>query len=242
MTALNEHMQTKCPFADCLAEFEIALSPSDPKVTRPVNGTCNRCLRKAGFKPLSIIHKLEKNIGKRSEKSDRQSPKLTVLVEDVRSLWNVGSIFRTADGAGFPNVILTGISGCPPRKEIAKVSLGAEDHLEWQYFLSAVEIIPRLKSEGVLMVGLERNSDSKDLQESLGVQALCVPLCLIVGNEVTGLSPESLDLCDLTCDLPMHGFKESLNVAVAFGIASYLISTAFRSTLELDRRADSITH
>ncbi len=218
-------MQTKCPFADCRSVFPIELPVEDLKATRPVPGSCPSCLRNASFKPLSVIEKLERNLGKRSEHPLSISAPLSVLVEDVRSLWNVGSIFRTADGAGFAKLFLSGITGCPPRKEIAKVSLGAENHLDWQYFLSAVEIIPRLKAEGVLIVGLERNVESIDLLEALKDRSVASPLCLIVGNEVTGLSVESLAMCDLICHLPMRGFKESLNVAVAFGIASYLIAS-----------------
>jgi tRNA G18 (ribose-2'-O)-methylase SpoU len=218
-------MPTKCPFGACHSVFAIELPPDDPKATRPVPGSCPNCSEKASFKPLAVIEKLERNVGKRSENPLYTLPPLSVLVEDVRSLWNVGSIFRTADGAGFAKLFLSGITGCPPRKEIAKTSLGAEDHLEWQYFLSAVEIVPRLKAEGVLIVGLERNEQSIDLAEALKDHRVSKPLCLIVGNEVTGLSVESLAMCDLVCHLPMRGFKESLNVAVAFGIASYLLAS-----------------
>jgi 23S rRNA (guanosine2251-2'-O)-methyltransferase len=221
-------MQTKCPFGDCLTVFAIELAEDDPKATRSVPGNCSSCLRAASFKPLAVIEKLERNLGKRSEHLSENAG-LSVILEDVRSLWNVGSIFRTADGAGFGTLFLSGITGCPPRKEIAKTSLGAEDYLDWQYFLSAVDIIPRLKSAGVLIVGLERNAESLDLNESIQSGKLKTPLCLIVGNEVTGLSIESLNMCDAVCHLPMHGFKESLNVAVAFGIASYSLSSAFRS-------------
>lgn len=93
--------------------------------------------------------------------------------------------------------------------------------------MSAVDVLPQLKSAGVLIVGLERNSDSIDLDRAVVVGRLRTPLCLVVGNEVTGLSAESLDLCDVICHLPMRGFKESLNVAVAFGIAAYSLASAF---------------
>ena len=220
-------METKCPFGDCLNVFPILLPSEDPKASRPVIGACPVCKRQASFKPLSVISKLERNLGLQSAEQLSAVATLSVLVEDVRSLWNVGSIFRTADGAGFGHLHLSGITGCPPRKEIAKTSLGAEDHLSWKYYLSAVEIIPQLKADGVLIVGLERNSESIDLKRALDQSKLQTPLCLIVGNEVTGLSVETLHMCDVICHLPMRGFKESLNVAVAFGIASYLLSSSF---------------
>ncbi len=220
-------METRCPFPDCMTVFAVPLPAEDPKASRPVVGTCPGCKRQASFKPLSVLLKLERNVGHQSELQPGPAIALSVLVEDVRSLWNVGSIFRSADGAGFGRLFLSGITGCPPRKEIAKTSLGAEDHLVWRYYLSAVDIIPALKSQGVLVVGLERNDKSIDLKQALEAGKLTTPLCLIVGNEVTGLSAESLQMCDIVCHLPMRGFKESLNVAVAFGIASYLLSSQF---------------
>jgi tRNA G18 (ribose-2'-O)-methylase SpoU len=223
-------METRCPFGDCWAVFASPLPAEDPKATRPVVGSCPSCKRRASFKPLSVLLKLERNAGHQSELRPTAQIPLTVLVEDVRSLWNVGSIFRSADGAGFGQLFLSGITGCPPRKEIAKTSLGAEDHLIWNYYLSAVDILPRLKAEGVLIVGLERIADSVDLEQAIDNGNLRTPLCLVVGNEVTGLSAEALNMCDIVCHLPMRGFKESLNVAVAFGIASYLLSSAFPAT------------
>jgi tRNA G18 (ribose-2'-O)-methylase SpoU len=220
-------METRCPFSDCWTVFALALPADDPKASRPIIGTCPACKRQASFKPLSVLLKLERNVGQQSVLRPSATIALSVLVEDVRSLWNVGSIFRSADGAGFGQLFLSGITGCPPRKEIAKTSLGAEDHLVWHYNLSAVDIIPALKSQGVLVVGLERNDASIDLKQALDSGKLSVPLCLVVGNELTGLSAESLEMCDVVCHLPMRGFKESLNVAVAFGIASYLLSSQF---------------
>ena len=147
----------------------------------------------------------------------------SVLVEDVRSLFNVGSILRTADGVGAAMLYLCGVTGCPPRKEIAKASLGAEETVAWQYHRGAVSILRRLKEKQVQIVGLERADNSILLQEALSQQLFRAPVCLAVGNEVMGLSSETIALCDILCQLPMRGRKESLNVAVAFGIASYSI-------------------
>src|SRR5262249_30978207 len=140
----------------------------------------------------------------------------SAIVEDVRSLWNVGSVFRTADGSGFSQLYLCGITGCPPRKEITKTSLGAEQSVSWQYFRNVLEIIPALKKDGVMIVGLESTPDSVPLSEALARKQLRAPLCVVVGNEVTGLSAEALLSCDIVCHLPMRGVKESLNVAVAY--------------------------
>jgi 23S rRNA (guanosine2251-2'-O)-methyltransferase len=161
---------------------------------------------------------------------------MTVLLEDIRSLWNVGSIFRTADGAGFSRLFLCGITGCPPRKEIAKTSLGAEDTIAWQFHRNALEVLLGLKSQGVTIIGLERTAESIPLSHAVAEQNDS-PICLVLGNEVTGISLETLSLCDVVCDLPMRGTKESLNVAVAFGIAAYMI--ADRQLGSIRRRMDA---
>lgn len=148
----------------------------------------------------------------------------SVLVEDVRSLWNVGSIFRTSDGARFEQIYLCGITGAPPRREIEKVSLGAEQNVLWQYHVNPLVPLLKLKKANVQLIGLEKTSDSRLLSQVLAEGLVRTPLCLCVGNEVSGLSPQVLSCCDPVCHLPMRGMKESLNVAVAYGIAAYMIS------------------
>jgi tRNA G18 (ribose-2'-O)-methylase SpoU len=148
---------------------------------------------------------------------------VSAIVEDVRSLMNVGSIFRTADAAGMSQLYLCGITGCPPRKEIAKTSLGAENHVTWEYFAHPLDIMLSLKRRGVKILALEKTESSKPLPDLLAEGLIAKPLCFVVGNEVTGVSPEVLANCDLVCHLPMKGSKESLNVSVAFGIAAYLL-------------------
>jgi tRNA G18 (ribose-2'-O)-methylase SpoU len=147
-----------------------------------------------------------------------------VLIDNMRSLWNVGSIFRTADAAGVSLINLCGITGCPPKKEITKTALGAEETVPWQYFVHPFDVIPQIKDKGICIVGLERNHLSTNLTDLLKAKKISKPLCLVVGNENQGLSPEILDYCDYVCSLPMYGKKESLNAAVAFGIAAYLIN------------------
>ena len=157
-------------------------------------------------------------------------PQLIAVLEDVRSLWNVGSIFRSADGAGAQFLLWPGITGTPPRKEIAKTTHGAEDSVSWLYCASVTDVSAELKQLGYTFIGLEVTAglpgiaDSIDLGQALAATPLTKPVCLLVGNEVTGLSMEALQCCDLICSLPMRGVKESLNVAVAFGIASYMIA------------------
>lgn len=150
--------------------------------------------------------------------------KMVAVLEDIRSLWNVGSIFRSADGAGFSFLFLCGITGYPPRKEIAKVSLGAEDSVDWQYSRSALKAVLKLKTLGYHVIGLECTDKSVPLRDFCLIQQIRQPIALVLGNEVRGLYAETAQSCDTLCQLPMRGIKESLNVAVAFGIAAYTLS------------------
>lgn len=223
-------MFTRCPHPDCNGTFEHAddLSLKSAK--------CSLCAKPMLLRPLNILTKMDERAGRIADQifsiqsvRDAGSEPLIVIAEDVRSLWNVGSIFRTADGAGVSRLILCGITGSPPRKEIAKTSLGAEDTVPWNYSVSAVDVVLALKSQGYQIVGLEKSAQSRPLTELLANDKIKMPMCLAVGNEVTGLSAEVLHYCDIVCDLPMRGMKESLNVAVAFGIAAYAITEHFQA-------------
>lgn len=198
-------------------------------------GRCPVCGLEAKFRSMEALQSIEVAYRKKlengsveggptlSEERDR-CPRLSVLVEDVRSLWNIGSLFRTADGAGFERIFLTGICGTPPRKEIEKVSLGAENTVSWKYELNPLVALKQLSQSGVFILGLEVTEDSLLLTDAIKSDELKVPLCLVLGNEVSGLSPQVINACDRICHLPMKGMKESLNVAVAFGIAAYMLS------------------
>ena len=124
---------------------------------------------------------------------------------------------------------LCGITGCPPHKSIAKTSLGAEEQVRWEHHASALEVLPGLRAQGVQVVALERTASSEQLDSALKRGALKRPLCLVVGNEVAGISAETLAQAATLCHLPMFGVKASLNVAVAFGIAAYAIRAATSS-------------
>jgi tRNA G18 (ribose-2'-O)-methylase SpoU len=139
------------------------------------------------------------------------------VVENVRSLYNVGAIFRTADGAGLQKLYLCGITGKPPHEEIHKTALGAEENVPWEYLPQAVTIIQQLKSRGVQIVVLEHTTASFHFQKA----QFRTPCCLVVGHEHLGVSDEVVALADLAIEIPMYGLKGSLNVAVAFGIAAY---------------------
>ena len=151
------------------------------------------------------------------------------LLDNVRSAWNVGSIFRTADGLGVEKLYLCGIAPTPENESVAKTSLGAEETVKWEYARNALETANRLKNEGCKLIALEQDARAIFLSDFLpewsdqpGTQSK--GLVLILGNEVTGVDPALLDLCDQIVHIPMLGSKRSFNVEVAFGIAAFHLS------------------
>jgi len=140
-----------------------------------------------------------------------------VIVENVRSLFNVGAIFRTADGVRAAGIYLTGFTGCPPRKEIRRVALGAEVSVPWVYERDPLVAIASLKDRGVQVVALEQTGGSADFRAF----PYRLPVAVVVGHEVEGVRPESLAACDGVVQIPMLGEKDSLNVSVASGVMLY---------------------
>ncbi len=152
--------------------------------------------------------------------------KTAVLLHNIRSAHNVGSIFRTADAAGVTRVFLTGYTPRPfdrfarVQRDIAKTALGAEQTVLWEHHDSPIRLIQRLKKDGWSIVGVEQDARAKDYRMVRAKK----PTLFVLGNEVRGLSAQLRDACDQLIEIPMHGKKESLNVAVAAGIIlfSYL--------------------
>lgn len=151
---------------------------------------------------------------------------LCVVLNDIRSLHNVGAIFRTADGAGVEKIWLCGITGFPPQGGIAKTALGAQDYVPWEYREDILSLLKKLKHEGYQIVLLEQ------MQGALPHDAFkpAGAVCLVVGNEVSGVSPDMQTLCDAAIEIEMNGIKNSLNVAVAFGIAVYQLRSRLRGS------------
>jgi len=150
--------------------------------------------------------------------SQEQRYPIFILLDNIRSLYNVGSIFRTADGARISNLILCGYTPHPPRKEIEKTALGATGTVPWTYITSAVEAIAELKSKGIRICVLEQTETSRAYHS---ITPDLFPLCLVVGNEITGVSAQVMAEADLAVEIPMFGMKQSLNAAVALGITLF---------------------
>lgn len=145
-----------------------------------------------------------------------------VLLDNIRSIYNVGAIFRTADGVGVQHLHLCGITATPENPKLAKTALGADEFIPWTYYRNSIEAVEALKEKGYAIWGLENTVGSRHLLlNPIPVEER--PVLLIVGNEVTGIDPGLLALCDETVALPMVGRKKSLNVTIAFGTAIYHI-------------------
>ncbi len=151
-----------------------------------------------------------------------------LIVHNIRSAYNVGSILRTADGAGVTKVYLTGYTPKPfrekedpyitaPQKMIAKTALGAQNFVNWEEKKEVLDLIEKLKEENFFIVALEQDEKSVRIKEV----SWQFPIALILGNEAKGIDKEILQQCDLITEIPMRGQKESLNVSVATGIAVY---------------------
>lgn len=149
-----------------------------------------------------------------------------VVCDNIRSLENIGSIFRTADALNIDKIFLCGICGKPPHQKISKSALGAEKWIAWEYCGSTWKLIERLKKEKVFVVALEQAKNSLVYTKFKPK----FPLALVIGNEIKGVSPSVLKRADRIISLPMFGRKESLNVAVAFGIAGCEIRCPHSST------------
>ena len=141
-----------------------------------------------------------------------------VLLNSIRSSYNVGSIFRTSDGAMIEKLYLCGYTPHPPKKEVLKTALGSQDSVSWEYVKDPKEVILKLKSQGIKICALELTDESFPYYK---VNKNDFPLCLLIGNEITGVSQDLLDLCDFSIEIPQYGIKQSLNVAVAYGIAIF---------------------
>ena len=141
---------------------------------------------------------------------------LVVVLDNVRSLHNVGSVFRTADAFLVEKVCLCGITACPPHAEIHKTALGAENTVEWAYYEDTCEALKKLKSEGYLLLAIEQVENSTLLNDFIPEKNQ--KYAVVFGNEVKGVLQDAVDMCDGCIEIPQFGTKHSLNVSVTGGI------------------------
>ena len=140
------------------------------------------------------------------------------MLDNIRSLYNVGSIFRTSDGAFIRHLYLTGYTPAPPRLEIEKTALGATETVPWSHFANPLDAVSAARESGARICVLEQTTKSIPYYQ---ITPSDFPICMVVGNELTGISPAVVAAADMALEIPMFGTKHSLNAAVAYGIAIF---------------------
>jgi tRNA G18 (ribose-2'-O)-methylase SpoU len=157
-------------------------------------------------------------LGRKSVEEFRRSEKIPIIVvlENIRSAYNVGSVFRTADAFLIEAIYITGYSAKPPHKEIKKTALGAEETVDWKYFKTAGEAVEELRSKKYRVLAVEQAKDSQPLQEVSFTEG--EKLAVIFGNEVTGVEQSTIHISDGCIEIPQLGMKHSLNIATAAGV------------------------
>ncbi len=167
---------------------------------------------------MSTYQKLSmEDLGRINTEEFRRSQKnpVVLVLDNVRSLHNVGSAFRTADSFLIEAIYLCGVTGTPPHREIEKTALGATQSVNWKYFKTTTEAVAELRSQGYFIAAVEQAQHAVKLNCFQKPEAA---LALIAGNEVYGVEQEVIDLCDTCIEIPQFGTKHSLNVAVSIGI------------------------
>ena len=169
------------------------------------------------------MRKLKNNELARISAEDFKSAKKTpiiVVLDNVRSAMNVGSVFRTTDAFLIEKIYLCGITACPPNKEILKTAIGANETVAWEYVKETTDIVTKLKTENHHIVGVEQTENTTLLQNFENPNK---KIALIFGNEVFGVSEEVINLCDECIEIPQFGTKHSLNISVSAGIVIWEI-------------------
>lgn len=160
---------------------------------------------------LDELNRITVDVFKASEKLP-----VCIVLDNIRSLHNVGSVFRTADAFRIQKIYLTGITGTPPHREIHKTALGATESVDWEYIEKPEAAAAKLKQEGFTIIVVEQTDESVALQTF--VPYADQKICLVFGNEIHGVSDEVIQLADVALEIPQAGTKHSLNVSVCAGI------------------------
>ncbi|MGC4033970.1 MAG: RNA methyltransferase [Tepidisphaeraceae bacterium] len=156
------------------------------------------------------------------EFKDSQKVPVCLLLDNIRSLHNVGSAFRTADAFRLEKIYLTGITGTPPHREIHKTALGATESVAWEYHENPAPLIELLKKNNYKIIVIEQTTESQSLNDFKPKEG--ASYCFVFGNEVNGVSESIMPLADTALEIPQSGTKHSLNVSVCIGIVSWWVS------------------
>jgi tRNA G18 (ribose-2'-O)-methylase SpoU len=170
---------------------------------------------------------------------NRSRYQLNAIFDNVRSAYNIGSMIRTASAVGAGHLYLCGITPIPEHPKVLKTSLGAEQSISWSQHNNSIDVVSRLQSEGHNIIAFEGGSHSQWLTD-FAAKEPTKPVTVIVGNELSGVDPTLLEMCDQVLALPMLGEKTSLNVTVAFGIAAYYLRFLPLTAATPSKAADSL--
>lgn len=188
------------------------------------------CFFVPGVTQNIVMEKLKLDqLGRISVDEFKKAGKLPVCIvlDNIRSLHNVGSAFRTSDAFRLEKIYLTGITGTPPHREIEKTALGATASVDWEYVEKTAEVLASLKEKGFTITAVEQTSESRLLNSFTPERGK--KYCLVFGNEVHGVSEEAIALADMAIEIPQHGTKHSLNISVCLGIVAWEF---FRQSIE----------
>ncbi|HET6582797.1 MAG TPA: TrmH family RNA methyltransferase [Nannocystaceae bacterium] len=206
-----------CSAADCGLRFPV---DCDADGTSTLGRTCPLC----GAPTLPCDPPYSTDEAPRPEHGARPRCELAALLDNIRSLRNVGSIVRAADGVGLGRIVFAGITPTPDHPGLAKTALGAERCVPWSRGADAVRAAAELVAEGWALWALEGGARATSIFDpQIASASAGARVCLVVGHEVSGIDPRVLALCERVLFIPMLGHKGSLNVAVAFGIAAYVL-------------------
>lgn len=203
---MEEYQFRQCEWDECRFRFPVQVD--EPRAKRCP--ACGSDTFKVGV-PASSVPEAD---------NDPLRPTFEALLDNIRSIHNVGSIFRTADGAGVAHLHLCGMTATPAHAKLTKAALGAQEKVAWSYSRNALDTAKRLKEQGYTLWAIESAPNAQSFYNACPVLSNS-RIVVVVGNERAGVDPGIIAICDEVFDLPMHGFKKSLNVAVAFGIVAY---------------------
>ena len=211
MPLLENAVFRECCSSLCAFRFP-DINTNSPSIPCPLCG-----------EPAHIVHRIElTNNERRLDKNYPQPHNFICILDNIRSVYNVGSIFRTMHGFGISNVFLCGITPDPNHKNFIKTSMGAEDAISWQSHNNTLQVCRKIKNNGGMIISLESIKESKPIN-IYNPPYNGQKIALVVGNELTGIDPSVLAISDQVLSIPIFGMNKSYNVTVAFGIGLYVL-------------------
>lgn len=161
---------------------------------------------------------------------------IVVVLDNIRSAYNVGSVFRTSDAFRIEHIYLCGITATPPHKEIFKTAIGSTKTIAWTHFANINECILHLKKQGYYIIAIEQTTESIPLDD-FSIEDIDLPVAIVMGNEVDGVSEEILENIDIAIEIPQYGTKHSLNVSVCAGIVLYDLSRKLLPSIQVESKS-----